>query len=156
MTSSDGISPAAITVMNGTHSVDASILLKSNLLVSSSGNLTVSENISDGGLHKSLTLDGGGELILGGNDTYTGGTVVNSGILVLDSNTAMANGTGLIVGPGGSMIFDPSAGTAGPMVSLAILPSTVPEPGTLMLLGVGALACWSKHGDGGDHPHSFC
>ena len=47
-------------------------------------------SLSDGGLGKSLTLDGGGELILAGASSYTGGTIVNEGRLVLDSKTAIA------------------------------------------------------------------
>ena len=66
LTGTDGGSPAAVTVLSGTHSVEAPIVLDSNLVVSSSGSLTLSGSLSDGGLGKSLTLDGGGELILSG------------------------------------------------------------------------------------------
>ena len=74
LTGTGGSSPAAVTVISGTHSVEAPILLDSNLVVSSSGSLTLGGSVSDGGLDKSLTLDGGGTLILAGTDSYTGGT----------------------------------------------------------------------------------
>jgi len=60
LTGTDSTSPAAITVMSGTHAVDVPILLGSNLIVSSSGSLTLGGNLSDGGLAKGLTLNGGG------------------------------------------------------------------------------------------------
>ena len=84
----------------------------SNLVVSSSGSLTLGGNVSDGGLAKSLTLDGGGTLILSGTNSYGGGTEVNAGTLILASSSAIANGTSLTVGAGGALIFDPSM-TAG-------------------------------------------
>jgi autotransporter-associated beta strand protein len=141
LTGSDGSSPAAVTVVSGTHLVDASVLLASNLAVSSSGSLTVSGNISDGGMPKSLTLEGPDELVLSGSNTYTGGTFVDAGTLVLDSNTALANGSSLTVGDSASLAFDLSSAAASPTISSAVSPivEAVPEPGTLMLLGVCAL-----------------
>ena len=109
LTSSNGITPAAVTVISGTHSVDASILLQSNVVVSSSGCLTFSQTISESGGSQSLTLAGAGELIRSGNDTYTGGTNVAAGTLVITSNTALPTGTRLAVGAAGTFIFDPSA-----------------------------------------------
>jgi autotransporter-associated beta strand protein len=136
LTSSGGGSPAAVTVISGTHVVDAPSLLESNLVVSSSGSVTLG-GLSDGGLAKSLTLDGPGELILSGNDTYTGGTVVNGGTLVLASNTAIAEGTSLTVGVGATSIFNNSAAVSLAASSPTVSP--VPEPGTIGLLGVGAI-----------------
>ena len=140
LTSSDGVSPAAVTVTSGTHTVAASILLKSNLVVSDSGNLTVSGNISDGGLGSSLTLDGNGELVLSGVDTYTGGTIVNAGTLIVMNNSSLPNDGSLTVGAGGVLIFDPSE-PAGPLAVAqgAGGVNPVPESGTLALLGIGAI-----------------
>lgn len=137
LTSLDSSSPTAVTVISGTHTVDASILLQRNLLVSDSGSLTVSGNISDGGHAMSLTLDGGGELILSGNNTYTGGTVVKTGTLILDSNTAIANGTSLTIGAGGTFLFDPSE--AGSPITNSASTVAVPEPSTFVLLGAGVI-----------------
>jgi autotransporter-associated beta strand protein len=146
LTSSDGISPAAVTVTSGTHTVNASILLKSNLVVSDSGNLTFSENISDGGLVKSLTLDGGGELILSGNNTYTGGTNVTAGTLIITTNTAIANGTSLTIGAGGTFIFDPLAVDSSVTNTDSVV--AVPEPSTFVLLGAGVIGMlgWAWRG----------
>jgi autotransporter-associated beta strand protein len=78
---------------------------------------------------------GSGMLVLGGTNTYTGGTIVEDGTLVLDSPSALASGSSLTVGQDASSIFAPAAGPA-----IAALPAgvaTVPEPGSLMLLAAG-------------------
>ena len=55
-----------MTVISGTHWVETPILLGGNLTVSSSGCLTLCGSLSDDGLANSLTLDGGGKLVLAG------------------------------------------------------------------------------------------
>jgi len=132
----DSSSAAAVTVISGTHSVDAPILLGSNLVVSDSGNLAIGGNLTDGGLAKSMTLDGPGELILSGSNTYSGGTVVNSGNLIVTSSYSVPDGGSLTVGAGGTLIFDPSMAAA-PVVASSVSP--VPEPRTLVMLCAGAL-----------------
>ena len=144
LTGTDANSPATVAVQSGTHWMEVPIMLDSNLEVSSSGSLTLSGNISDGGLGMSLTLDGGGELILSGSNSYGGGTLVDDGALVVTSSGALPAGTGLTVGAGGTLLYDPSVvsspGTDGGTVV------AVPEPGTLVLLLAGflaaALATW--------------
>jgi len=54
-------------------------------------------------------------------------------------NASLPDGGSLTVGADGTLIFDPSATAADPIVSVSISPNAVPEPGTLMLLGVGAV-----------------
>ena len=51
--------------------------------------LTLSGGIGENSPGMSLTEDGGGLLILSGTNTYTGGTTVDAGTLVLASNTAL-------------------------------------------------------------------
>lgn len=61
-----------------------------------SGNIT---GVGGGAVNAMLTIDGGFSLdsepvVLGGNNTYTGGTqVIHDGVLVLNSNTAAGTGT---------------------------------------------------------------
>jgi len=143
LSGTDGSSPAAVTVISGKHWVEVSILLGSNLVVSDSGSLGLSGNLSDGGLAESLTLAGGGELILSGNNTYTGRTNVTAGTLIITSNTALPDGTSLTVGADGTFIFDPSPGASSVAVSPGVV--AVPEPSTLVLLGVGAIG-WLGYG----------
>jgi len=88
----------------------------------------------------SLVKTGSGRLTLSGDDTYSGGTTVDAGTLIAASSSALRGGTSLTVGAGGTFIFDPSQATAPPASSAV----AVPEPGTLVLLAVGAigLACY--------------
>jgi autotransporter-associated beta strand protein len=83
-----------------------------------------------------LTLTGPGALILSGTNSYSGGTTVEAGTLIVTNNTALPDGTNLTVGAGGTFIFDPSA--SGSPVSNAAA-AAVPEPSTLIMLGIGAI-----------------
>ena len=107
--------------------------------------LTITGAVSGTG---SLTLAGSGSLILAGDDSFSGGTTVNGGVLYLTSNKSLPSGSSLSVGAGGTLIFDPSIaaspaglGSAGEPVSSASTVSPVPEPGTLATLAVGAFCC---------------
>jgi autotransporter-associated beta strand protein len=88
-----------------------------------------------------LLKTGSGELILSGSDDYTGGTDVEAGTLVLDSNTALLSGSSLTVGANATSIFGASEGGSVPNVTAA---TAVPEPGTLMLLAFGALGLLAR------------
>jgi autotransporter-associated beta strand protein len=74
-------------------------------------------------------------LTLSGVDTYTGGTMVNDGTLIVTSPLAIADGTNLSIG-------DPSLFASADHTTLAssmpLAASPVPEPGTLVLLAAGA------------------
>jgi autotransporter-associated beta strand protein len=127
---------AFLTVTSGRHAITAPLLLADTLDVSvaASGSLTLSGGISEDNSNLSLTKDGGGVLILSGTDTYNGDTTVVAGTLVLVSHTAIADGTNLIVGAGGTLVFDRSSDTAATISTAASQASPVPEPGTIRLL----------------------
>ncbi len=93
------------------------------------GSLTVSGNINNGGY--GLTVDtsssqsstvsgsisgaggfiktGGGNVILSGPNSFSGGVQVLAGTLVVAAAGALPNGTSLTIGAGGIFLFDPSA-----------------------------------------------
>ena len=115
-------------------------MLGSNLVVSDSGNLALSGNLSDGDLGSSLTLEGDGELTLSGSNSYSGGTVVNSGKLIVTNGYSLPDGGSLTVAAGGVVIFDPSE-PSGPLSGsqIAAVVNPVPEPSTLVLFGIGVI-----------------
>ena len=89
----------------------------------------------------------GGSLILGGNDSYGGGTYVEAGTVVLTQGSALPARSSLTVGGGGTLIFDPSlagspAGGAASAVTAGV--AAVPEPGSVALLVAAAagFAAW--------------
>jgi autotransporter-associated beta strand protein len=132
---------ASISVLSGTQTISAPIMLAGSLTVNmaSGGVLNLSGSIGQATPGLSLNLSGGGELILSGTDSFTGGTVVSSGTLLAASSTALATGTSLTIGTAASSLFAPAS--AGP--SLVNLPATavaaVPEPSTFALLGISAV-----------------
>ena len=87
---------------------------------------------------------GGGQLILSGSDSYGGGTTVSAGTLIVNNGTAITDQTALIVGAGGTFVFDPSvsgaaAAEAPQPIAGASPVESVPEPGALALLSLAAL-----------------
>jgi autotransporter-associated beta strand protein len=61
--------------------------------VSGTGALTVGGAISDGGNNYALTVAGPGALVLAGSNSYGGGTILNSGLLVVNNNSALSGGS---------------------------------------------------------------
>jgi fibronectin-binding autotransporter adhesin len=134
---------AAVNVLSGTNSITAQVLVAGgnlDIAASNGGILTFSNNVSDDGGQRSLTLDGdgSGQLILGGSNSYSGGTNVNAGVLVVNHVAALLDESSLTVGPGAEANFDSpvEAPAAGVRIEAA---GTVAEPGTLALLVAGCL-----------------
>ena len=135
----------AITVGDGTHNIEAPVVLTGGLLVAAGGanpwmlSFGTASSITGTG---PLTMNGpGGTLLLSGSDNYGGGTIVEAGTLILTKNTAVADGASLTVGAGGVFIFDPTLAAAGNAAAASPSGSAlaaVPEPGTIILLSVGA------------------
>jgi autotransporter-associated beta strand protein len=91
----------------------------------------------------SLVMNGVGTLTLSNTNSYTGGTFVEGGKLIVTSRWAIADGTNLYVGRPGSL-FAPVVPAPGSLDVAA----PVPEPATWALLaaGIGCLflrrRCW--------------
>jgi fibronectin-binding autotransporter adhesin len=94
-------------------------------------NSTFSGAISGTG---SLSKEGGGSLMLAGDNTYVGGTIVIAGILMVTSPTALPGGSSLDVGLGAPGLLAP---VAGPAIAAPAETVPVPEPGSLVLAVAG-------------------
>jgi fibronectin-binding autotransporter adhesin len=130
----DSFSPIVLSLSGSAGRITNSGSADSTLTDNQTGTTIFNGSLTNGPTNKlALVLAGTGTLTLGGNDTYTGGTVVNSGILIAASATALANGSSLTVGQGAASLFAPAA--AEPAVTAGEV-ATVPEPGTLALLVV--------------------
>ena len=105
----------AITTNGSQETMDAPVVLAGNLVVNGSGTLDFgsSSSIGETGGSGSVTMSGaGGTLILSGTDSYTGGTKVEAGTLYVTSPSALAAGSSLIIGAGGTFVFDPTFAAA--------------------------------------------
>jgi autotransporter-associated beta strand protein len=108
LTLDKGGSTVPITVTAGNHSIDVPVVLQSNVVISTAAgaNLSISGGISGAG--KSLTKSGDGTVTLSGDNTYSGGTTVLEGTLILSSASAQApvfSSVGVDI-QGGKMVFD--------------------------------------------------
>ena len=133
-------SGATIAVTNRSSNViNATVVLGDNLTVSGSGMLAFGTSSSITGGY-SLNMNGaGGTLILSGSDSYTGGTIVDAGTLVVTNAGALPTGTSVTVGAGGTFVFDPTVAAAPAAFAADSQIHPVPEPGSLVLLGIGAI-----------------
>ena len=99
------------------------------------------------GAAANFVKDGSGTAMLSGDNTYTKGTYVKAGTLIVTNNETIEDGTSLYVGSDLGAFGSVVPALAGQeFASPATAP--VPEPGTLALLAavraVGALAAWRR------------
>ena len=146
---------AFVEVVSGQHVIAVNAQLDSALDASTldtAAAIRFSGHLSGTG---SLVLSGEGSVTLSSNDnSYTGGTTVDGGTLYLDDSRALANGSSLTVGAGGSQVFNQllEAARIEPAAAGAVASSVswVPEPGTLATLAAAAIFClaargWRRH-----------
>jgi autotransporter-associated beta strand protein len=131
---------AAIQVLSGSHSIAADLTLNSptDMIVSGSGDLLALGGAvgGSGGLIKS----GSGRLILSGAaNTFSGGTTVLQGKLIVTNPGALADGSNLSVGAETGMF--PAAVVPGATSAIASpAPTAVPEPKTAVLIAAAVVA----------------
>jgi autotransporter-associated beta strand protein len=145
LTLSSSTGTAGVTVTSGAQEIDSVLTLSSSTSIAPAdgAELTLGGNVGGSGaleLAASGPL-GTGMLILSGTDnTYSGGTYVNTGTLIVNNSGAIQDGTSLTVGAGGTFIFDPTMSGTSMDASPSLRPEVVPEPGTIGLL---LAALWS-------------
>ena len=130
-----------MTVTSGTQTIASAVVLASsaNFAPALGTQLVLAGDISDGGQNLALAMTGSGTLILSGTaNSFSGGTYAEQGTLYVHDSGAIADGSSLLIGAGGTLIFDPTVGGAALDPASQSHPATqvgvVPEPGTLVLL----------------------
>jgi autotransporter-associated beta strand protein len=153
--------PGNVNVSGGTLDVDAysdsagTVTLSSGAIVGSGGTLSasnfqvqsgaISANLGDESSTK-LVKTTSGTVVLSGTNSYLGGTIVSNGTLIVTTGAAIADGTSLTVG-------DPAGFLPAPVVPSSVVPTAaitpVPEPGTMVLVAIGAIigiGIWRRAG----------
>ena len=88
--SNTGVAAATLSDSGGNHTIAAPITLGSNLSVTATGGSTlcVSGAIGEINTGTTVSVSGGGTLILSGNNAYSGATTVNGGTLQIGNGTS--------------------------------------------------------------------
>ncbi len=137
-------STAALSNSGGNHTINAPIVLGSNLNVSAATGsaLTIAGGISESSTGTSVSVSGGGEVILSGTDTYTGGTNVTAATLAITSASALSSTGVVTISGGGQLVLGSGAGigallTASAPISsgAAALSAAASIPATLAPIG---------------------
>ena len=147
----NGATAVPVTVALGNHKIETPVTLNSNLSVNvgSALELEISGNIT--GTDKDIAVTGAGLLVLSGTSNQYGDTTVSGGgtlrvdeagalpatgtLTITDGTVIVTAGRGRAIELGGLSITLPGGPPAAPPAgSLA----SVPEPGTLVLFGIGA------------------
>ena len=102
------------------------------LTLAPTGSTTFSGHIQDGAGHVAIIINGSGIQVLAGSNTYTGGTQVTGGILVVANANGSATGTGAVTLSGGTL----ASGAGGSISGSVTIGSVASEiaPG-----GIGAI-----------------
>ncbi len=137
-------STAALSNSGGNHTINAPIVLGSNLSVTATTGsaLTIAGGISESSTGTSVSVGGGGDLILSGTDTYTGGTNVSAATLAITSASALSSTGVVTIGGGGKLVLGSGSGigallgASAPIGSGAIaLSAAASVPATLAPIG---------------------
>ena len=95
---------------NGGQITNNNPLATSTLTVDQASNSAYYGAIQDGSGRVGLVMAGSGVLVAAGDNAYSGGTVVSSGLFVATDAAALPAGSALTIGAGGTMIFGDSNG----------------------------------------------
>ena len=103
---------ATISNSGGGQTISAPIILGDKLSVTASTGsaLTIAGSITESSPDMSLSVSGGGALILSGTDRYTGGTNVAGSTLALAEASALPTTGLLTIGSGGRLVLGGGAG----------------------------------------------
>jgi autotransporter-associated beta strand protein len=158
----DALSPASPVSVAAGATLDLGVGSQTIVSIAGAGTVnTVSFNLSVGGDDSSQTFSGvikgaggliktgTGSLRLTGTDSYTGGTWVNGGKLIIVGTAAIASGSNLYIGDPTKLGLLPDAvvpdpAVAVPAASQSAAAAAVPEPGSLAMLGAAAIVAMNR------------
>jgi autotransporter-associated beta strand protein len=122
-----GANAATISVLAGNHTISAPVHLASSTTVSAAPATMLTMNGPIDG-SAGLTMNGGGKLVLGGANTFSGGLVVQSGTVVVSAAGGLLNDSNLTVGAASAFMSPPipanaaAAAASPPSVSIRLSP----------------------------------
>ena len=127
------------------------MVLADDLVVSGSGTLAFGNPAASRTTATVLTMNGaGGTLVLSGTDSYSGGTTVTAGTLIVTSDTALPRRFELDCRSravrSSSIPRWPSPAADDAIVAFSRTMQAVPEPGTLALLVAGLFVGFAASG----------
>jgi fibronectin-binding autotransporter adhesin len=152
-----GTSGMATVTVSETQSITSSLYLASSADMLVTGSTDVLKLLGRISGAYPLLKDGSGALVLSGSqNTYSGGTEVLAGTLIVTNRGALPDDSGLVVGPDASSLFAPASvvpsgvmGSRSPAAPAGVV--AVPEPGTLALFAAGlavGFCVWRKRKSG--------
>ena len=131
----------------GGGTVTSSATGAATLSLAPTGSTTFSGRIQDGAGQVALALNGSGIQVLAGSNTYTGGTTINSGMLVAANGTnGSATGSGTVTLSGGTLASGISGGSISGGVVVGSVASEI-APGGIGSIGhltIGSLTTASN------------
>jgi autotransporter-associated beta strand protein len=124
----NGGGPATLSVTAGSATISAPVALDSDVVatVAAGSQLTISGGIS--GANQALAVNGQGTVVLGGTNSYSGGTTVSSGTLNVSSSQALPSTGVLVVGRSGRVVLGNSMGSSAAVPTVAAAPSDTVAP----------------------------
>ena len=151
---------ATVTVASNRQTIAGSMVLTLaspvDVVVAAGAELDINAGIGEVGGDESLQKDGGGTLVLGGTNSFDGGTQVDAGTLIVNNSAALDSGSNLTVGNASLFGLVASSGAVanvGPLPGSGSSAAVVPEPGTAAYSRLGrrcsqtrsANACHEDH-----------
>jgi autotransporter-associated beta strand protein len=111
----DGSGTALINNLGGNNTISAPVQIESNTSATAAGGsvLTLAGAISEQGGSFGLTVNGPGTVVLGDNNTYSGGTTLSFGTLDVSGSGTLGSSTGALTVDGGTLNLGGTSQTVG-------------------------------------------
>jgi autotransporter-associated beta strand protein len=132
----NGGNSASIAISSGSQAISAPVGLNSSLVITPAAGTSLSLSGPISGSGTSLTMNGNGSLVLSGSNSYSGGTIVDAGELVVTNSSALPFAS-LTVAAGATLVLDSTAGGNGVPAQPAA--ASLPDANAAQLAGSSAI-----------------